>query len=33
MTDLVLSALRPAATGALDREVAKLIEFNQKVKT
>jgi AcrR family transcriptional regulator len=33
MTDLVLSALRPAAPGALDREVAKLIEFNQKVKT
>jgi hypothetical protein len=33
MTDLVLSALRPAAPAALDREVAKLIEFNQKVKT
>jgi AcrR family transcriptional regulator len=32
MTDLVLSALRPAAPAALDREVAKLIEFNQKVK-
>jgi AcrR family transcriptional regulator len=31
MTDLVLAALRPAA--ALDRRSAKLIEFNQKVKT
>jgi AcrR family transcriptional regulator len=31
MTDLVLAALRPAA--ALDRRSAKLLEFNQKVKT
>jgi AcrR family transcriptional regulator len=33
MTDLVLAALRPAAPGALDRRTAKLLEFNQKVKT
>jgi len=32
MTDLILSALRPVAPAALDREVATLIEFNQKVK-
>lgn len=33
MTDLVLAALRPAASAALDRRTAKLIGFNQKVKT
>jgi AcrR family transcriptional regulator len=33
MTDLVLAALRPAAPAALDRGTAKLLEFNQKVKT
>jgi AcrR family transcriptional regulator len=35
MTDLVLAALRPGATGSslLDRPAAELLEFNQKVKT
>ena len=33
MTDFVLAALRPATPAALDRGMAKLIEFNQKVKT
>jgi AcrR family transcriptional regulator len=32
MTDLVLAALRPAATPALDRKLPQPVEFNQKVK-
>lgn len=32
MTDIVLAALRPAATRALDCEFPRPIEFNQKVK-
>ncbi|HEY9456107.1 MAG TPA: TetR/AcrR family transcriptional regulator [Bradyrhizobium sp.] len=32
MTDLVLAALRPAPRRALDRELPRPVEFNQKVK-